>query len=279
MTAIDWSRPLVTNAGKVARVVKHDPRPGPLPYFVAGVYGDRGREDVFWTLSDGTSTQAGYFVRNATPSEILANPEAWPDHQEWAERELSGKAWDAAMLASNPQPTNWLTPETAMGATLPCGAKVERVEICPEIADEVTVYFDRVPIGGGGGDQPKIRQFSLDGSHVYGDLPNLTPPPAQPEPGVMVTREMLRKAIGSLPDGVDNSIDALADALGLPPEPPKVAPWEEAYEALSKGGPLYDERATFKAGVEWAMTEACNAMGFAAGAHGEIRRRIMGDQA
>jgi hypothetical protein len=62
---IDWSRPIVTDAGKP--IANH-----PL----ANVYG----------------------ARNATPAEILAHPEVWPEWQDWA-----ANAAIAEHLAANPQ--------------------------------------------------------------------------------------------------------------------------------------------------------------------------------
>jgi hypothetical protein len=165
---------------------------------------------------------------------------------------------------------NWLTPETAIGATLPCGAKVVRAEWHRE---RIVVDFDHPPSGSFG---PRFnRSFKANGEHTLGELPNLTPP--QPtEAGVMVTREALREALGTM--GMAAWTDSTADALGIPPAAPVKAPWEVAYEAwyAENTSASRSYQAAWQAAVEWTMTEACNAMGFAAGAHGEIRRRIMG---
>lgn len=96
----------------------------------------------------------------------------------------------------------------------------------------------------------------------------------QPE-GVWVTREMLVRLYGSMLG------NRTADELGIPPDPPKVAPWEEAYR---KWGYANEENATpwkaWKAGVMFAMEqveglrdEDSDYMSYRL-----IRNRIMGEQ-
>ena len=114
----------------------------------------------------------------------------------------------AASLADQDLPAvAWLTPETAYGATLPCGATVVRAEPRGDVGN-VACWFDRSVKG------YVVWHLHADGSHVTGDLPNLTPPPAQPEPGVMVTREMLAEAMAGLRVDHHMTADTLADALG-----------------------------------------------------------------
>jgi hypothetical protein len=74
---------------------------------------------------------------------------------------------------------NWLTPETAIGCTLPCGAKV--VEAWDGKDGGTAVNFDRPPSGGI--DVDKFgRCFRADGRHYTDGLPNLIPaaPTSQP---------------------------------------------------------------------------------------------------
>jgi hypothetical protein len=73
---------------------------------------------------------------------------------------------------------------------------------------------------------------------------------------------------------------ALADALGFPPAPPKLAPWEAAYEAWDK--PLNNTGWDgWAAAVEWYAGQigmvAQNERGHVS--LSDIRRRTMGDDA
>jgi len=74
---------------------------------------------------------------------------------------------------------NWLTPETAIGCTLPCGAKV--VEAWDGKDGGTAVNFDRPPSGGIDGDKFG-RCFKADGRHYNDGLFNLIPaaPTSQP---------------------------------------------------------------------------------------------------
>jgi len=162
--------------------------------------------------------------------------------------------------------TNWLTPETAIGARLPCGATVVRARWNVPPAS-VLVDFDRSPLSEDGSKVTSRDRwaFRKDGS-ACGLFSSLIPPaPPVAQDGVMVTREMLAEAMTKLSFRNVTSAE-LADALGIPPEPPKVAPWEAAaarlsgwgddlaaYKAWSKRGPLYDERGTWQAAVEWCV--------------------------
>ena len=177
---------------------------------------------------------------------------------------------------------NWLTPETAIGCRLPCGAVV--VDVYRIWSNGcLTLKFNRAPAPDDGVCEADMRVFRANGSHRWGTLPNLIPPtPAQA--GVFVTREGLlaavREAIGDAPDTAND----IADALGIPPDPPKVAPWEVAYEAWRMQqnaftGSLED---AFEAGVMFAVGQieavaapTCNSAKMEALL--ELRRRIMGD--
>jgi hypothetical protein len=176
----------------------------------------------------------------------------------------------------------WLTPETAIGCRLPCGATVESVaHIGSGLKDPwLNLDFDRKPKGIDGHDEcQKARTFLSDGSHEMGTLPNLIPPtPAQP--GVMVTREAAVRAamkMGLSPP----TAGAFADALGIPPDPPKVAPWEKAFADWHNGNA--EERLSkiaFEAGVMFAVGQIGNSADIRAQVALEgARRRIMGDQA
>lgn len=86
MTTIDWNRPLVTNAGKPARA-----RPWHSGDELYKVTGDFGKGLDWWMFDQngrfcGDRTDVRH-VRNATPAEILAAPDMWPEWQEWARKE------------------------------------------------------------------------------------------------------------------------------------------------------------------------------------------------
>jgi hypothetical protein len=125
---------------------------------------------------------------------------------------------------------DWLTPETAIGCRLPCGATVERAMAHDKHLGCVCVDFDRAPAGLP--DNRRLaRMFHADGSHFWGDLPDLIRPeaPAQPA-GAWVTWEGFFAAMNANGYGGVGLANA-AEALGIPRPVPKVAPWEEAYEA------------------------------------------------
>jgi len=95
-------------------------------------------------------------------------------------------------------------------------------------------------------------------------------PPAHPD-GVLVTREKARKVAEML----TISPATMFDALGMPPEPPKQAPWEVAYEAWARdwGGAL-PERGIWRAAVDWCVVE----LEKHTGCDVELRSRIMGKE-
>lgn len=270
---IDWSRPLMTNAGKPARERGVHDEWGGLPTMLVDI---PETDDCFYFFNDGTSYGDGKHIklRNATPAEILANPDVWPEHQDWARENAVMMQGPATYAKANPQPRDWLTPETAIGCKLPCGATV--VKARKDSDGVVVVSFDREPQKPG-----DIFQFDTvflrNGRHYAETLPNLIPPP--PTDGVLVTREMLREKL-RLNEAMTSEI---ADALGLPPDPPKVAPWEEAFDrwpgATSiEGAP----RQGFEAGAMWALGEACDAVNIGGPNYAietAIRRRIMGNDA
>jgi hypothetical protein len=165
--------------------------------------------------------------------------------------------------------TNWLTPETAIGCRLPCGAVVVRAANAG--TNCVRIGFDRTPKNGMG--DKGSYSFCLNGSHYYGTLPNLIPPtPAQA--GVFVTREALRNAMGA--QIAEWNADGVAQALGIPPDPPKVAPWEKAFADWHSDG--HEERIckqAWKAAVEWCVGQVEAEYGRSTAVH----HRIMGDQA
>jgi hypothetical protein len=66
------------------------------------------------------------------------------------------------------------TPETILGATLPCGAKVVEAQYASSPANEIIVDFDRPPEQGD--DKGHSYYFSVYGKHVYNYLPDLIPP-------------------------------------------------------------------------------------------------------
>jgi hypothetical protein len=87
---------------------------------------------------------------------------------------------------------------------------------------------------------------------------------------------MLREALARVP--CPGWEDRIADALGVPPEPPKQAPWKAAYEAWQDGRmqdlPLY---CAWQAAVEWCV-EQIDATDYTAEPFKvTLRRRIMGE--
>jgi hypothetical protein len=171
---------------------------------------------------------------------------------------------------------NWLTPETAIGCRLPCGATVLEAFLNGPVA-RICVNFDRNPmmISGRMAFGPNGWHFDPDGGDMDGVFPNLIPPtPAQP--GVMVTREAAVRAamkMGLSPP----TAGAFADALGIPPDPPKVAPWWAAYDAWNNSaeGRKLMRRDIWQAAVEWCVAQVDAEYGRSTAVH----HRIMGDQA
>lgn len=183
---------------------------------------------------------------------------------------------------------DWLTPETAIGARLPCGATVVGAYLT---ADGVTVNFDRDPQN----DKARVtagrtgRTFNKDGSHELGYLPDLIPPaPAQPD-GVWVTREAALRIIEDLapaclspqPQIVKERRTLMlrfADALGIPPEPPKVAPWEAAYEAWLAEQATYPTREkAVRWAIEWCVGQIGEELSRSSSVRERLTARIMGD--
>jgi hypothetical protein len=149
MTAINWSRPLMTNAGKPAR--REGTSLGGNGYFVVADFGG-GCEQIAAFFLDGKGCNIAETLRNATPAEVLAHPDVWPEHRDWANNQLlNNRDWPA----------------------------------------------------------------------YYAELERREPD------GVYVTREAWDSAIKKLDE--DWSWRELEVALGMPPAPPKVAPWEAAF--------------------------------------------------
>ena len=174
---------------------------------------------------------------------------------------------------------DWLTPETAIGARLPCGATVVSAEWLGHLCFNrrvVTVDFDKAPKG-------RLAQsgwlFFTDGVNYRNVIADLIPPapvaPPQPE-GVYVTREAWDSAIKKLDE--DWSWRELEVALGVPPAPPKVAPWEAAYEAWQDKNDCDDPRSSWIAAVEWCVGQANEEFLLPEIKQG-FRRRITGDDA
>jgi hypothetical protein len=275
-TTIDWSRPIVTNAGKPARVTE-----GPDKRNDRCVEGDFGpnSETALWM-----NTQGRYWwqpndpehVRNATPAEILAYPDVWPEWQKWARENAVMMQGPATYAKANPQPTsNWLTPETAIGCTLSCGAKVVRASWGDE--GRVDVDFDRAPAG----TETEIyegRVFHRNGSHAYDRLPDLIPAAPTPQP---ITHAAILAAVERLPEHLDGPAaiaDALCNALGVD-VPEKRAPWEVAYFEATGKEPDSDVEGI----VEWCVEQIDNELPecsseFAGVVRRELHRRIMGDK-
>ena len=174
---------------------------------------------------------------------------------------------------------DWLTPKTVIGARLPCGATVVSAEWLGHLCFNrrvVTVDFDKAPKG-------RLAQsgwlFFTDGVNYRNVIADLIPPapvaPPQPE-GVYVTREAWDSAIKKLDE--DWSWRELEVALGVPPAPPKVAPWEAAYEAWQDKNDCDDPRSSWIAAVEWCVGQANEEFLLPEIKQG-FRRRITGDDA
>jgi hypothetical protein len=98
--------------------------------------------------------------------------------------------------------------------------------------------------------------YQPDGTQAGKTLPDLIPPTAATDkPGVFVTREAL--TIAWLSQNHRHA-DSLADALGIPPDPLKVVPWEAAYEAwIGSENPSgdYSKRGAWQAAVKWCVAQ------------------------
>jgi hypothetical protein len=213
VTEIDWNRPLVTNAGKPAKVVKYDEGDADWPYDVFAQWPEDDRPESYWCNSEGEATvsepECPHTIRNATPAEVLAHPDTWPQWQDWARQE---------------------------------------------------------------------QGISEGMARLQGDLTRHT------DEGVFVTWEDVTTAARLM------CVEAttLAAALGVPPEPPKFAPWEAAYEAWAgEQGSGGIAKAPWQAAVQWCVGQmsatvvVCDAN---SGKHvqryaTEFRRKIMGDDA
>lgn len=93
---IDWSRPIVTNAGKPARVVNSADSRDDRSVFAE--WRGNGRDLQRWVRPDGSTTMGNdaCYIRNATPAEILAHPEVWPEWQDWARDDQLREDFEAA---------------------------------------------------------------------------------------------------------------------------------------------------------------------------------------
>jgi len=107
MTTIDWSRPIVTNAGKPARAESeaHGVARKVLGEFSAGI-------SWRWVNEDTGKAGHGFGVRNATPTEILTHPEVWPEWQDWARENAMMMQGPATYAKANPQPIADIQPVT-----------------------------------------------------------------------------------------------------------------------------------------------------------------------
>lgn len=115
------------------------------------------------------------------------------------------------------------TPETIIGATLPCGAKVVSARwFDRNIDDDIVATFDREPYG------RKISEgfcFKPDGKHYRGELPDLTPPMHgervntfdPPEPTMTLRDQFAMAAIAAArdlrPESVARRCYEIADAM------------------------------------------------------------------
>jgi hypothetical protein len=198
------------------------------------------------------------------------------------------------MMTTN---NDWLTPETAIGARLPCGAVVKKAEK-PDSDGDIPVWFDCIPKDGQHKTGPYL--FRPNGAHYAGELPNLIPPTPQPTTIFMAnkaldvtnpaTRAAIVAAVVSVSDAVAHESaeqigHRIADKLGCSPDAPTLAPWEAAYEAWIEPWRLADDvasRDAWKAAVEWQFGIV---MEHVAGLSGGVtlaqilRTRIMGDDA
>jgi len=138
--------------------------------------------------------------------------------------------------------TTWLTPETAIGCTLPCGAKVVRARRYKD--GDIAVTFDSPPISDTGLQTHLCGwwYFRADGT---GDcFPPLIPAAPTPQP-INVVRERVRDsevqhpithaailaAVERLPEHLDGPAaiaEHLCKELGVE-VPVKRPPWEAAY--------------------------------------------------
>jgi hypothetical protein len=180
-------------------------------------------------------------------------------------------------MTAEPQPAlDWLTPETALGARLPCGATVIEAEEhqCADRVLAVRVDFDRPPAH----DKHDRRNgwlYTPDGKNYYSGTPDLIPAAQRTEPqpkGVFVTREMLEAAI--IQAGLPFGHAELAAALGIAPPPPR--PWETAFEAWLEGkwSDAHWPRDIWQGAVEYVLREA---EGCGHASYEALRARIMGD--
>jgi hypothetical protein len=176
--------------------------------------------------------------------------------------------------------TNWLTPETAIGATLPCGAKVVRSHQYIHDFSSKTGYlfvvdFDRAPEGKQTADGWLTRS---DGSNHYGSLPDLTPAASTPQP---ITHAAILAAVERLPEHLDGNAaiaDALCNALGVE-VPVKQAPWEVAFAAWDWRGCKLTVKGGWQAAVEWCVEQIADVHGFTPhDVRDTILRRIIGQE-
>jgi hypothetical protein len=207
---------------------------------------------------------------------------------------------------------NWLTPETAIGATLPCGAKVVRAALDDD--GDIQVWFDQPPVDGAGRQSHRCGQwyFKPDGTGdcfppliraadmtIDWSRPIVTnagkPARVQamidtPQP---ITHAAIVAAVERLPEHLDGPAaiaDALCVQLGVE-VPEKRAPWEVAYEAWRLPGKsdAVHER-VWRAAVEWFVeqideasdiNDRCNSPKFVEGyrcAFKAVRQTIMGPE-
>jgi hypothetical protein len=106
---IDWSRPIVTNAGKPGRVID-GPHGKPSAWKVEANWANAtwANATKIWCYADGRPNidLGGEYVRQAAPAEILAHPDVWPEWQDWArERQRSAEVAEVVKRVMNtPQP-------------------------------------------------------------------------------------------------------------------------------------------------------------------------------
>jgi hypothetical protein len=276
MTTLDWSRPIVTNAGKPAKVTGDGASRSVSGkfYHVLAKWASHGSPYTCHIHEKGWVQYGGLpEVRNATPAEILAHPEVWPEWQDWARENAVMMQGPATYAKANPQPTpNWLTPQTAIGCTLPCGAKVVRAETIGERGN-IFVYFDRAHNGWRKNDR---FEYAPSGKHAYNGLPNLIPAAPTPQP---ITHAAILAAVETLPEhaGPAEAADHIARAIGVD-VPVKRAPWEVAYEAWNASFTVWQPQPkVWQAAVEWCVEQ----INQSAGVNPDdlrftIRRAIMG---
>jgi hypothetical protein len=97
--------------------------------------------------------------------------------------------------------------------------------------------------------------------------------------------QLLAKAADTM-DRAEATVNALIAALGIPPAPPKQAPWEAAFREWEKSGEdAADYQEVWQEAVKWFMGEAekCKLPGVVFGEQyfslDTLRRNIMGDEA